>query len=223
MKEKKQKKKHTFWRVLGDIIFFSVVGFIAAYFVWNQFDIHTGYQHSFFGTRNSVIVSPSMSTVNESNDYITEDMKQLQKYDVITTLDYKSFDEIEIYDIATYCSSSNELICHRVVDKYEADGKQYIVFRGDANNINDEPVSYELIRGKVVYVTPKIGHVVAFVQSPYILIAIFGTLFFVFFGAFIITYKKEKKADRESAQAPAEQAEQLSESHNENQEPQAEQ
>ena len=189
----KEKKKLKPIHIIIDVLFFGVIGFMVLCFTWNFVDIKSGYKYPLFGQRTTVIVSPSMATVNEANDYITSDMKQIQKYDVITTKGYKSYEDIQIYDIATYYSGSKELVCHRVIDKYESDGKQYVVFRGDANNIDDAPVFYELIRGKVVKITPKVGHAVAFIQSPYMFIALFGTLFFIFLGMFIINYKKEKK------------------------------
>ena len=202
----KEKKKLKPIHIIVDVIFIGVSGFMVLCFVWNFVDIRSGYQYPLFGQRSTVIVSESMATVNSANDYVTSDMKQIQKYDVITTKAYKSYEDIKIYDIATYYSNSKELVCHRVVDKYESEGKQYIVFRGDANNIDDAPVSYELVRGKVTKITPKVGHVVAFIQSPYLFIALFGTLFFVFLGAFIITYKKDKKeAQPANQEAPFEE------------------
>ncbi len=190
MEEKKPSKKV---KIIGNSIFFAIIAIIVTFSVWNFIDIRSGYKYPIFGMRTSVIVSPSMSTVNEANDYITEDMKQIQKYDVVTTVGYKSYDDIKIYDIATYYTGSKDLICHRVIDKYESDGKQYVVFRGDANTISDAPVSFDLVRGKVVSITPKVGHVVAFVQSPFLFIAIFGTIFFVALGMFIYDHEKGKK------------------------------
>ena len=201
----KEKKKIKPIHIIVDVIFFGVIGFMVLCFVWNFVDIRSGYQYPLFGQRTTVIVSQSMASVNDANDYITADMKQIQKFDVITTKQYKSYEDIEIYDIATYYSASKDLVCHRVVDKYEDNGKQYVVFRGDANNVDDVPVSFELVRGKVVKVTPKVGHVVAFMQSPYLFIAIFGTLFFVFLGTFIVTYKKDKKQTNEGAEVPQEE------------------
>ena len=201
----KEKKKLKPIHIVLDVLFFGVIGFMVLCFVWNFVDIRSGYQHPLFGQRTTVIVSESMASVNSANEYVTSDMKQIQKYDVITTKAYKSYEDIQIYDIATYYSSSKELICHRVIDKYEDNGKQYIVFRGDANNIDDAPVSYELVRGKVIKITPKVGHVVAFVQSPYLFIALFGTLFFVFLGTFIVTYKKDKKQTNEGEEFPQEE------------------
>ena len=202
----KEKKKIKPIHIIVDVIFFGVIGFMVLCFVWNFVDIRSGYQYPLFGQRTTVIVSQSMASVNDANDYITADMKQIQKFDVITTKQYKSYEDIEIYDIATYYSTSKDLVCHRVVDKYEDNGKQYVVFRGDANNVDDAPVSFELVRGKVTKITPKVGHVVAFMQSPYLFIAIFGTLFFVFLGTFIVTYKKDKKQTNEGAEVPQEEA-----------------
>lgn len=201
-------------RIVGDSVFFVVIATMVTFFVWNFIDIKSGYKYPIFGTRTSVIVSPSMATVNETNDYITSDMKQIQKNDVITTVGYKSYDDIKIYDVATYYTGSKNLICHRVVDKYVSeDGIQYVIFRGDANSINDAPVSYNLIRGKVVSVTPKVGNFISFIQSPYFFIAIFGTVFFVGLGLFIVNLGKEKKqAEAQSGgDAPQESIEQSEE------------
>ena len=190
-KEKKPSKK---LKIIGNSIFFALIGIIVTFSVWNFVDIRSGYKYPIFGMRTSVIVSPSMAGRNDANTYLTEDMKQIQKFDVVTTVQYKSYDDIKLYDVATYFNGSKDLICHRVIDKYVGDnGVQYVVFRGDSNNVSDAPVSYDLIRGKVVNVTPKAGHFVSFVQSPYFFIALFGTVFFVALGLFIINLGKEKK------------------------------
>lgn len=209
-KEKRSNKK---LKIIGNSIFFALITIIVTFSVWNFVDIRSGYKYPIFGMRTSVIVSPSMAGRNDANTYLTDDMKQIQKYDVVTTVQYKSFDEIKLYDVATYFNGSKDLICHRVIDKYEQDGKQYVVFRGDSNNVSDAPVSYELVRGKVVNVTPKAGHFVSFVQSPYFFIAIFGTVFFVALGLFIVNLGKEKKQveAQDSGVAPQEPADEQKE------------
>ena len=196
-------------KIIGNAIFFSIITVMVTFFVWNFIDIQSGYKYPIFGLRKSVIVSPSMATVNEVNDYITPEMKQIKQYDVVTTKKYSSFDSIKQYDIATYFSGSKNLICHRVVDKYiDENGNKYVVFRGDANSTNDVPVSYSLVRGKVVSISRGTGHFVAFVQSPYFFIAIFGTVFFVALGMFIMDKNKDKKqvtATEEVAEQPKEE------------------
>ena len=186
-------------KIIGNSIFFSIILVMVTFFVWNFIDIKSGYKYPIFGLRNSVILTSSMATVNDSNTYITNEMKQYQKNDVVVTTMYKNFDSIKIYDVATYYTGSKNLICHRIVNKYVADdGTKYVVFRGDANNIDDAPVSFDLVRGKVINVIPKVGKVVLFLQSPYVFIALFGVGFFVCLGLFVFGNGKSKKEkDRE--------------------------
>ena len=206
MAEKEKKKPSKKVKIIGNAIFFSVITIMVTFFVWNFIDIQSGYKYPIFGTRTSVIVSPSMATVNDANTYVTSDMKQIKPYDVVTTKNYKSYDDIKIYDIATYFTGTKNLVCHRVIDKYVGEnGKQYIVFRGDANATNDAPVSYDLIRGKVVNISRGTGHFIAFVQSPFFFIAIFGTIFFVALGIFIIDQSKQnKQLENKAAEADGE-------------------
>ena len=202
MAEKEKKKPSKKVKIIGNVIFFSVITAMVTFFIWNFIDIRSGYKYPIFGTRTSVIVSPSMATVNEANTYVTPEMKQIKPYDTVTTKNYKSYDDIQIYDIATYFAGNDKLICHRVIDKYEDGGKQYIVFRGDANATNDAPVSYDLIRGKVVNISRGTGHFIAFIQSPFFFLAIFGTIFFVSLGMFIIDRsKKNKELEQKATEA----------------------
>ena len=208
--ENEQKKPSKKLKIIGNAVFFALISVIVTFSVWNFVDIRSGYKYPIFGMRTSVIVSPSMAGRNDANTYLTEDMKQIQKFDVVTTVQYKSYDDIKLYDVATYFNGSKDLICHRVVDKYVGDnGIKYVVFRGDSNNIDDAPVSYDLVRGKVVSVTPKAGHFVAFVQSPYFFLAIFGCVFFVALGLFIVNLGKEKK--QQEAQIEGQPAEPIEE------------
>ena len=207
--EKKPNKK---LKIIGNAVFFTLISIIVAFSVWNFVDIRSGYKYPIFGMRTSVIVSPSMAGRNDANTYLTDDMKQIQKYDVVTTVQYKSYDDIKLYDVATYFTGSKDLICHRVVGKYIGDnGIKYVIFRGDSNAVDDAPVSYDLVRGKVVSVTPKAGHFVSFVQSPYFFLAIFGCVFFVALGLFIVNLGKEKKQQEAQGQIEEQPAEPVDE------------
>lgn len=189
----KTKEKKSPLKLVGEILVWTLIGLFVCYFVVNGIDRHTGYNVPFFGLRSSVVVSPSMQVANPENDYLNSSMKRIKKYDVITTFNYSSFDDIKLYDVLTYYSSIG-LICHRVVDKYVAeDGQKYVVTRGDANNVDDAPVNYSLVRGKVILVTPAFGHFLLFVQSPYFILAFFGSAFFIFLGLYIIKSDKNKK------------------------------
>ena len=184
-------------KIVGNAVLWTFLAFVLSFYIVSFIDVKTNYKAPFLGIRSSVIVSESMSRVDPSNEsYITEDMQQIQKFDVIIAKKYKSFDDIEIYDIATYVSEEG-LICHRVIDKYTQNGVDYVVFRGDANNIDDSPVAFSMIRGKVTKVIPNFGKFVLFTQSPYMIIAVFGSVFFIALGIFLIDYKMKKNSREE--------------------------
>lgn len=199
--ENKRSKK----RIVFDVVFFSLLALMLAVVITTFIDIRSGYKYPIFGLRTSVITSQSMATVDPENEsYITSDMKQIQKNDVITTKQYHSFEEIKIYDVATYYAGNSMLICHRVIDKYEENGEKYIVFKGDANSSIDAPVKYSFVRGKVINVVPKAGAFVSFVQSPYFIIGLFGAGFFVALAFYIVDSKKKKPVDEEAEHAQIE-------------------
>ena len=202
MARKKTKKKTI---ILG-VVFWTITALIGSIILTNVIDRNTNYRAPYFGLRVSVVVSSSMSRKHEDNTYLTDGMKQIQIKDAVITYVYRSFDDIQIYDVASYASSMG-LITHRVIDKYEQDGTQYVVFRGDANNINDEPVPYEFVRGKVIAVMPKIGAVILYMQSWYFALALFFGLFFVFLGIYISKYHKGKKKQLAPAEETTHQGE----------------
>ena len=204
MEEKTKNRTKKVLKITGNVLFWTAISFLLLVFLSNTIDRYTGYRFPLFGLRQSVIVSESMARADESNTYLTDDMKRIRKYDVILTRNYRSYNEIKMYDVLTYAEGSS-LICHRVVDLYEDEGKQYIVTRGDSNNVDDTPIEYSLVRGKVINVTRGFGQVYLFVQSPFVFLAIFGSGFFIFLGAFIIDHQRNKKikeqtpiADREA-------------------------
>lgn len=200
-------RSRRFWRGVGDVIFFLVLGVFVTFSVWNAIDRFSRYEAPIFGYRTSVIVSQSMANAHPNNTYLTEDMYRIEKFAAVTTHTC-TYDEIQVYDVITwYSSESDALICHRVVDKYESDGTQFLVTRGDANSSDDTPIAFSLVRGKVVNVIPKIGIVIGFFQSWYLAIAVFGSLFFIFLGLSIANYNKEKK-DKQLAEAKAKRLQQ---------------
>ena len=198
MDKKKSKAKKTF-KIIGNIVFWGFIVFVGGWALINGIDQHNGYKTPFFGYRSSVIVSSSMASVNDANtSYITDKMSRIYKYDVITTKNYKSYNEIKLYDVLTFYSEGNGLICHRVVDLYEDEGGKYIVTRGDANGADDAPINYSLVRGKVVDVQRGTGKVLLFLQSGHFIVALFASIFFICLGMFIFDYSKDNKNKKES-------------------------
>lgn len=198
LERKKARRNRRIIRTLkhiGNIAFFSIAGLLILYFVISTIDINTGYSFSPFGLRTSVIVSESMAYRNPENTYLTKDMHQIQKNDLIITSNYKSYEDIKLYDVLTY-KSGDVLICHRVIELKVENDKQYIITRGDSNNASDTQFEYSLVRGKVVSVIPKIGSAALFLQSPYVTLAIFGSLFFFFLAWFIFSLGSYREYDK---------------------------
>lgn len=200
-------KKKGGWSLAVDILSWTLIGGMFVYTTINVIDIKSGYKLSFFGTRNSVIVSESMSFINEANkeELAPLNIQTIQKFDLVQTREYKKYEDIKKYDVLTYVGQSGELICHRVIDLYTTEEGQFIVTRGDANTGNDTPFKYERVKGKVVHVIPKVGHAVNFVKSPYLYIALFGSGFFYFLGRFIYTYGDKNEKKELATEAPQEE------------------
>lgn len=148
---------------------------------------------SIFGYRYSVIASNSMSYVNKVNEERLEGYKnQLQKGDIIFIEEYKSYEDIKVNDVVTYLNGTI-LVCHRVVEKVENEGKQCIITQGDANTNIDGFIEFSLVKGKVVSVIPKIGYISLYLQSTYGIIGICSVLFIVFASLFILEILKNKE------------------------------
>lgn len=173
---------------IGSIFGWILILLVLFINVYNLIDQSTGYGAPILGYRGSVIVSNSMSFIDNSNkDYLEghDEYYRIYKNDMIFTKD-TSYDDLKIYDVVTYYMSGN-LVCHRIVDKYEDNNKRYIVTRGDANNVNDTPFEESQLRGKVIGVASGVGVIFLFFQSLYGLLAIFICLFFIFLGMYIIS------------------------------------
>lgn len=75
-------------------------------------------------------------------------------------------EEIELNDIIQF-KVNHASITHRVIDYGEEEGRPVFKTKGDANaNTDVDPVFYEQITGKVVYVIPKAGWPTIWLRSP---------------------------------------------------------
>ena len=181
--------------IIGEGLLWALALFCVSFSLVNVIDTHTGYSCSFFGFRTSVVLTKSMAYSNPENTYLDESMSRINKHDVITAREV-SYDEIKIYDVVLHVEEGT-LICHRVVDKYTYENVDYLVTRGDSNNLDDAPFAYSLCKGKVINVIPKVGEAVLFFQSGYFLLALCTSVFLVsgtLFTISMINSKKEKKA-----------------------------
>ncbi len=95
-----------------------------------------------FGIRPTIVSGVSMNPALEVGDLV-----------VTREVDP---DMIQIGDIIQF-RRGGDLILHRVVEVERTRDSSFFITRGDANNVNDDPVLEGMIVGKVVLVIPKLG------------------------------------------------------------------
>ena len=67
------------------------------------------------------------------------------------------------WDIVTYIKDRT-LITHRIK---EIKSEKEIIVQGDANNIADEPISKDMIEGRIILTIPHMGSVLQILKTPY--------------------------------------------------------
>ena len=66
-------------------------------------------------------------------------------------------------DIVTYIKDRT-LITHRIK---EIKSDKEIIVQGDANNIADEPISKDMIEGRIIMTIPHMGSILQILKTPY--------------------------------------------------------
>lgn len=95
-----------------------------------------------------------------------------------------------INDIVTYKDNENNFVTHRIIGKNE---DKYIL-RGDNNTINDEPISFDQIEGKVVFHSIVLGELFLYWLKP-IISVIFVILIFNFVRYSILSRKDKENSE----------------------------
>ncbi len=120
-----------------------------------------------FGVGSAVVLSGSMEPEISAGDLVV----------VIESYDYK------VGDVVVY-QDGRMAVTHRIVSISEDE----VITRGDANNVEDDPISVEQIKGKVAVAIPLVGYVVNAIKTP------LGTL--VILGAAIFFMERSFRAEK---------------------------
>lgn len=112
-------------------------------------------------------------------------------------------EDIHMGDIITYKvthgAMTGSTITHRVVQEpEERDGVYYFVTKGDANNVTDEEISFDVIEGKYVKSLYLIDKLYSFFLSPVGLITFVGVIILLFgyeMISLILSYKAIDEKD----------------------------
>lgn len=95
----------------------------------------------------------------------------------------KALSQYNKNDVVTFKEISERIVTHRIIDVQDDSDREIFITKGDANrSIDNDTVKPEQVLGKVMFVVPKIGFLVAFAKSPFglvVLILIPATLLIV--------------------------------------------
>lgn len=143
-------------KIVNVIIFFVIIAIIiCAYSVFSIKVLHKSYVN-FFGYSIFEVATGSMKDEINIGDAVL----------------VKINDDYEVGDIVTY-KSGEDFITHRVVSKND----DYVITKGDANNVNDNPIDKKLVLGRVVKILPSVGVWKKVLLTPKVIVLILLTLF----------------------------------------------
>ena len=96
-------------------------------------------------------------------------------------------DSYEVRDIIVF-QDGRMSVTHRIV----AMDEEQVITKGDANNVEDAPISYDQIKGEVVLKIPYVGHIVNVIKTPIGTIVIFGLAILLV----ELSFRKQKTSDQ---------------------------
>lgn len=125
-----------------------------------------------FGIGGAVVLSGSMEPTLSVGDFVL----------------IKAEDSYAVDDIVVYQSGSG-LVIHRIM---HTDG-QTLITRGDANNVDDDPVQAIYVKGRLICAIPYVGTLVRLIKS------LPGTLVLIAAAVLLMerSFRKEKMKDME--------------------------
>lgn len=114
--------------------------------------------------------------------------------DVILVQEVDDVNSLQVGDVITYLGNIGEYsdmpITHQIVKApYEEDGTTYVVTKGIANDVEDQPVAVSQIAGNVVCKIPFLNWVYSFFLTPWGLLAAIALIIFAFGGEFWNIYR----------------------------------
>ena len=141
---------------------------IFQFYNWNAKNVAGDNMPMPFGVGISVVLSGSMEPALSVDDVII--VKKTEDFGV---------DDMVVFN------DHGILVVHRVIS---IDGDN-ITTKGDANNTADEPITRDVVKGKVIKVLPGAGKAFDILRSPLAAVIVFGAAILLM----ELSFKKEKK------------------------------
>lgn len=176
--EKKDRFKAL--RIIKNIVLGLLIAVLTLVLISSVVSRFSGNTPSVFGFSLFRVSSGSMEPELQIGDVILVqscDGNEVKKGDVVTYL-------------ATSGEMSGKMITHRVVkDPYLNGSEYYVVTKGDANDVDDDPVKTSRIEGKFVFKIGLLKYLFDFFVTPWGLLAIIGLVILAFFNEIVVFVK----------------------------------
>lgn len=119
---------------------------------------------------------------------------ELQVGDIILSKEVKSVDDVSVGDIISYTGGEdldNKTITHRLIKGpwEKADGAYYVITKGDANEYNDDEISFSDVRSKMTTKLGFLNKTYEFFLSPWGLLVFIAVLIMIYFDE-LLTFAK---------------------------------
>lgn len=124
--------------ICGAVLGFNIYNANASSLVGNKLPMPFGYGAA-------VVLSGSMEP-------------EMSKGDLIFVKETNNFEENQV----VVFQDNNSLVVHRII-KIDNDT---IITKGDANNVEDEPININRLKGEVIFCIPYVGTVIEFIRTP---------------------------------------------------------
>ncbi len=154
-----------------------------------------------FGIRSDIVVSDSMSYKNEDEDvqsFLEGHDDQFSKGDVIYSVKIDENTALNIYDCVMFSNPDNgKLTTHRIVNIVERDGESRYILRADSANLSSSDGAFprSMLIAKKVGAFPKIGYLLAFLQSFYGMAFGVGVIVILILLDYFLGKEKKKKSE----------------------------
>ena len=128
-----------------------------------------------FGVGAAVVMSGSMEPTLSTGDLIL----------------VRRADEAKVGDIVVY-EAENHLIVHRIIEMSD----DSITTQGDANNVPDEPIGADRIKGIVVFHVPYVGRLLNALKTPVGVVILLALAF----GLVEMSFRRERAKDDQNTE-----------------------
>lgn len=197
------KKKRSVLKKISNVILVIVIFILAAVIAITVITRITGNTPTLFGYSVLRVSTGSMEP-------------ELMVGDVILTKEVDDVNSLAVGDVITYKGTIGEyadmLITHQIVKApYEENGTTYVVTKGIANDIEDQPVEASRISSKLVCKIPFLDWLYSFFLTPWGLLVAILLIIVAFAGEFWNIFKlshqevEQPKVNKETLEKAIEQ------------------